>query len=144
LADGPHQNASSRISAEPQQEKNLKILLVDDHEVVRRGLKTILTMRPSWTVCGEAGSGQDAIKRVRDLKPDLVLLDVTMPGMSGLEAATKIRNLAPSTKILILSMHDSASMTAEALRSGADAFLSKGTSATKLLDFIAGLFEGNG
>src|ERR1700730_15032006 len=120
----------------------MRVVLADDHEIVRKGIRAIINRHPPWTVCGEAENGQQAIDLVLELKPDLVVLDLSMPVMNGLQAAAKIRQLAPSTKILILSMHDSLQVEHQALAVGADAFLAKGASpdtfshiVTTLLDF---------
>jgi len=100
----------------------VRVLIADDHELVRKGLGAIFSGEPGWTVCGEAANGQEAVDLVAKLHPDLVLLDITMPLMNGLTAAAKIRQLAPATKILIVSMHDSPVAAREALKAGADAF----------------------
>jgi two-component system response regulator DegU len=80
----------------------VKILVVDDHDLVRQGLRSLLAVRPDWEICGEARTGDEAVQAVADLKPDLVILDITMPGISGLEAATRIRALGTAVRILIL------------------------------------------
>ena len=101
----------------------VRILLVDDHDVVRVGLRTVLSIRPDWQICGEAANGPDAIESVRNLAPDVVILDLLLPGgMSGFEAAKQIRSIAPSTKIVIFSIHD---VPVSARECGADAFVSK-------------------
>ena len=104
---------------------SLRILLVDDHEVVRAGLKTLLTDMNGCKVCGEATNAQEAVEKTLQLKPDLVLLDVSMPIMNGLKAARVIRQVAPTTKIVILSMHDSAQIAKEATLAGAHTYLTK-------------------
>jgi YesN/AraC family two-component response regulator len=81
----------------------MRVVLADDHEMVRRGMRSIVDGHPPWTVCEEAENGQQAIDLVLELKPDLIVLDLSMPVMNGLQAAAKIRQLVPSTKILILS-----------------------------------------
>lgn len=99
------------------------ILVVDDHEVVRKGITCLLKTR--WEVCGEAGNGQEAIEKVRELKPDLVLLDLRMPVMGGTAAAREIRRLSPEVKIVFLSMHDSETVVELTRIAGADGCLSK-------------------
>jgi DNA-binding NarL/FixJ family response regulator len=101
-----------------------RILIVDDHPLVREGIASLL--QDSCNICGEAGNGQEAIAKVLDLKPDLVLLDLRMPGMGGTAAARQIKRLSPSTKIIFLSMHDSETVVDLARVSGADACVSKG------------------
>ncbi len=85
----------------------LRILVADDHEVVRRGIRALLETRSEWEICGEASTGRDAIAKTARLKPDVVLLDITMPDMSGLDAIPEILKACPETKILVLTMHDS-------------------------------------
>lgn len=85
----------------------MRVVLADDHEIVRKGIRDIIAQHSPWTVCGEAANGEQAIDLVVGLRPDLVVLDLSMPVMNGLQAAAKIRLLVPVTKILILSMHDS-------------------------------------
>src|SRR5579872_3203628 len=103
----------------------IRILLVDDHEVVRLGLKILLHNVQNCEVCGEAGNGQEGVDRTVQLKPDVVLMDISMPVLSGLEAAKVMRRVTPETKIIMLTMHDSPQMAAEAKRSGAHGFLTK-------------------
>ena len=94
-------------------EMSAKILIVDDHVVVRQGLRSLLNARPDWEICGEAAAGEEAIHAVTNLKPDVVILDVTMPGMSGLEAASRIVALGTATRILIFTMHESLRMAVD-------------------------------
>ena len=121
-----------------------RILLADDHELIRKGLRAIIEGNKDWLICGEATNGQEAIERTIELQPDLIILDVTMPVLNGLQAARQIRELAPATKILILSMHDSPQLAHEAIRVGADAYLIKAEPQSKLLDTIAALLDGAG
>jgi DNA-binding NarL/FixJ family response regulator len=118
-----------------------RIVLADDHELIRRGLRSLIETNKDWLICGEAGNGQEAVERVVELKPDLVILDVTMPILNGLQAARQIRDRAPKTKILILSMHDSQQLANEAVRLGADAYLVKSGPQAQLLETIAGLVQ---
>ncbi len=124
-----------------RRESMARILLADDHELIRKGLRALIEVNEEWTICGEAGDGQEAVERVLELKPDLVILDVTMPVLNGLQAARKIRGLALGTKILILSMHDSPQLANEALRLGADAYLTKSCPQAQLLETIATLIK---
>jgi CheY-like chemotaxis protein len=101
-----------------------RILIVDDHETIRRAIRSLLT-RDSLEICGEAENGKQALEKVRELKPDLVILDVSMPVMNGLEAAREIRRFAPHTKIVILSVHDSPQIIEIAEKAGADAYVLK-------------------
>lgn len=121
-----------------------RILLVDDFEVVRRGLKNLLGGNDHWQICGEAENGREAIEKVRELAPDLVLLDVTMPIMNGFQAASEIRRRAPSTKILILTMHESPRMADESKKAGADAYLAKSAPLDVIENTISSLIEARG
>lgn len=117
-----------------------RVLLVDDHEVVRRGLKDMLH-DTGFDVCGEAENGQEGVEQTLRLKPDLVLLDLSMPIMTGLQAATAIRRLSPGTKIIMVSMHDSPQMVKEAHAAGADAYITKTRAGKELLPMMYRLFE---
>ena len=99
-----------------------RLLIVDDHEIVRLGLRTLFAKNDSCEVCGEAQNGLDAIRMVSELSPDVVILDLTMPGMNGFETAANIITIAPSIGIVLFSAHD---VPASAQWVGADAFVSK-------------------
>jgi signal transduction histidine kinase len=114
----------------------VRILIADDHELVREGLRALLASRPAWEVCGEAADGVEAIEKAAELQPDIVLLDVSMPRLSGLEAAALIRRESPTSEILIVSQHDPAEMLASALKAGARGFVSKSDIASNLLSTI--------
>jgi DNA-binding NarL/FixJ family response regulator len=118
-----------------------RILLADDHDVVRAGLRTIISQQPDWSVCGEAEDGDDAAAKAIALKPDLVIMDITMPGLSGIAAARKIRDLVPTIKILIFTMHDPTTMPNVLLASGADGFISKNLPWPELSQRIATLLN---
>ena len=103
-----------------------RILLVDDHEVVREGMKFLLSnARPEWEISGEAATGTEAIEQTQALKPDIVLLDITMPGMSGLEASSRMRKLGVSCPILIFTTHQSGTLGKEVRQAGAQGFVVK-------------------
>src|SRR5579859_4235523 len=98
----------------------LTVLLVDDHDIVRYGVRQLLSKDPRWTICGEAADGEHAIKQVKELAPDVVILDLTMPVMNGFTAAEEIKRIAPNTKIIMFSIHYA---PATARTAGADAFV---------------------
>src|SRR5688500_16225931 len=103
----------------------ISIVLADDHVLVRNGIKAMLESEPDIKVVGEAGNGFEALERARNLKPDILVLDIRMPEMTGLEAAAKLHEFAPATKAVILSMHDSDDYVLQALDSGAYGYLLK-------------------
>jgi len=115
-----------------------RILVVDDHVMVRKGIAELLKTR--WDVCGEAGDGSEALDKFAQLKPDLVLLDLSMPVMDGTAVARAIRRCSPTTKIVVLSMHDDVAMRMAA-KAKADEWVSKRASATELLKLIEGVLN---
>ena len=120
----------------------VKILLADDHEVVRQGLRTILKARPEWEIIGEAENGQQAIDAVRELRPDVVILDITMPVMSGLEATQAIYNLHIGAHVLIFTMHDSRSLVKAVRKAGSDAYVLKSRAARDLIKAVEAMLGG--
>src|SRR5579862_159936 len=110
-----------------------RILVVDDHEIVRLGVRTLFAKTDSVEICGEADNGLDAIRLVSELSPDIVILDLTMPGMNGFEAAERMLTVAPSIKIVFFSAHE---IPATARTVGADAFVSKSSSLPELTDAV--------
>ena len=105
----------------------INVLLADDHVLVRNGIKSMLESEADISVVGEASDGAEAVESVKKLKPDIVILDIRMPKMTGLEAAAKLRQAVPGVKSVILSMHDSEEYVIEALNSGAFGYLLKDT-----------------
>ena len=99
-----------------------RLLIVDDHEIVRLGVRTLFANNGSFEVCGEAQSGEDAIRMIPDVLPDVVILDLSMPGINGFETAAKILTIAPTVRIVFFSAHE---IPATARWVGADAFVSK-------------------
>ncbi len=122
--------------------KNIKILIVDDHEVVRDGLKNILLSLNNVAIAGEAANGEDAISMYDSLKPDLVIMDISMPGMNGIEATRIIKENDPNAKILILTMHDNQEYLNQIIRSGAKGFVLKNTDKEELLDAVKTVSSG--
>ncbi|HZR33517.1 MAG TPA: response regulator transcription factor [Terriglobales bacterium] len=114
----------------------VRILIADDHSVVRRGLRSLLESRPDWQVVGDAATGREAVEHARRLKPDIVILDMTMPELNGLEATRQILKQAPHTEVLILTMHSSEEVAREVLRAGARGFLLKSDADNALLTAV--------
>lgn len=103
----------------------MKILVADDHDIIRRGLKQLLTARAGWEICGEAKTGREAVTLTEQLKPDIVVLDVSMPDLNGLEAARRIHKTLPKIGILILTLHFSDTLVREIVEAGARAYIMK-------------------
>ena len=116
--------------------KAFRILIADDHEVVRRGIRAILENHSGWEVCGEAEDGREAVEQSRELKPDLVLLDIGMPNLNGIDAARQILANGPATHILILTMHYSEQVVREVLSVGARGFLLKSDAGRDLISAV--------
>jgi DNA-binding NarL/FixJ family response regulator len=116
-----------------------RILVADDHEVVRRGIRALLESQPGWNVCGEAATGHEAVEQARRLRPDLLIVDISMPEMNGLETIHQIHKTMPQIEILVLTMHESEQMMREALAAGARGYLSKSEAARDLLVAVESL-----
>lgn len=113
-----------------------RILLVDDHPMLRRGLEALITRRSLGVICGEASNGEEALRKVAELEPDLVIMDVSMPVMSGTEATRQLRRMAPSLKIVVFTMHGSPEMHRIAIQSGADLMIDKAAPESELVRAI--------
>jgi DNA-binding NarL/FixJ family response regulator len=116
-----------------------RILIADDHEIVRRGIRDLIERRPGWQVCGEAKDGRDAVSRTFALKPDLALLDIGMPNLNGLDAARQIVANCPLTRVLVLTVHDSEQVVRDVLAVGARGFLLKSDAGRDLVSAVEAL-----
>lgn len=103
----------------------INIVVADDHKIVRQGVRTLIESEPGFNVIGDAPNGQEAVEMVRSLHPDVLVTDLIMPGMNGIEVTRKVRQISPRTKVIILSMYDSDSYVAEALQAGAEGYVLK-------------------
>jgi DNA-binding NarL/FixJ family response regulator len=111
---------------------NIRILLADDHRILREGLRSLLAQQPDITVVGEASNGEAAVALARELRPDLVIMDVVMPGMDGISATRQIRAECPDTRVIALSMHSDLHFVSEMVRAGALGYLVKDSSFEEL------------
>src|SRR5437016_10071316 len=118
------------------------IVLVDDHKLVRDGVKTILERGTEFRVVGEADNGSDAVALCKKTGPDLILMDIGLPGMNGIESTTELLRHCPGVKVVVLSMYDDENSVVSAIRSGARAFVLKKASSTDLLDALRTVAKG--
>lgn len=114
-------------------------MLVDDHTVVRRGLRALIESVPGWEVCAEASEGHEALLMAVELRPEIIVMDLSMPKLGGIDAAIQLKKLLPGTEILILTMHESGPLVAQALRAGARGYLLKSESEDRLMEALEAL-----
>jgi DNA-binding NarL/FixJ family response regulator len=114
----------------------VRILVADDHEIVRQGLRALLEAQPGWQVVAEAVDGREALDKAKRLRPDVVVLDVSMPNLNGLEATRQIRKALPETEVLILTMHDSEQLVREVLEAGARGYVLKSDAGRELVTAV--------
>jgi two-component system, NarL family, nitrate/nitrite response regulator NarL len=122
--------------------KKIRIILADDHPIVRTGIKNALAEQKNIEVVGEASNGVQALKKAKELSPDIVLMDISMPGMGGLEAAQRLRATLPKVKVLVFTMHDNKEYVLEIIRSGASGYVLKDTSTLELVRAIETVYRG--
>lgn len=130
-------------SAPADDAASIKVLLVDDHPVVRRGLAALLATLPGIDVVGEAGNGSDAVKEAQLTKPHVVVMDVQMPGLDGVEATKALRTAVPSTAVLVLTMFEDSQSVVMALRAGAKGYLLKGADQEEIVRAIRAVAAGD-
>ncbi len=121
----------------------IRVFLADDHQLFREGIRSLLGRAPDIEVVGEAGDGQDAVAQVKTLVPDVVLMDISMPGMNGLEAAAQMKESTPSAKVLILTVHESNQYVSQMLQVGAAGYVVKSVSSTELVSAVRAVYQGN-
>jgi DNA-binding NarL/FixJ family response regulator len=122
--------------------KPLRILVADDHELVRRGIRGLLRARRGWTVVGEAVNGREAVEKANRLKPDVAILDISMPDLDGLQATRRIREAVPTTEVVVLTMHESDQMVRRVLDAGARGYVLKSDLATHLVKAVKDVCAG--
>jgi two-component system response regulator NreC len=120
-------------------EKKLRILIADDHDIMRLGTRAVLESQPGWEICGFAENGREAVARAIELKPDIVVLDMTMPDLNGLDAAIQIKQQLPETEILIFSGHESEELIRRAFEAGVKSFIFKSEAHESLVDAVKAL-----
>src|ERR1700719_81249 len=119
--------------------KALRILIADDHDLMRRGIKGMLQSHAGWEICGEAHTGREAVSKAQELKPDIAILDISMPDLNGVDAARRIRKESPRTEILILSVHYSDRLIRDILEAGVRGYVVKSDSDRDLVIAIGAL-----
>jgi DNA-binding NarL/FixJ family response regulator len=119
-----------------------RLILADDHAVLRSGLRLLLEAQPDLNVVGEAGDGREALRLAQSLQPDLILLDLSMPGLGGLEALPLLRTAAPAARILVLTMHDDEGYLKQTLRGGASGYILKRAADSELLSAVRAVLRG--
>lgn len=121
---------------------NIRILLADDHAVLRAGLRLLLNAEPDMTVVGEAATGEEALEKARELQPDVVVMDISMPGMNGLEATRRLRKQCPDTRVLVLTMHANEEYLFQVLQAGGSGYVLKKAADQELVDAIRAVHRG--
>ena len=115
---------------------SLRILLADDHPLVRRGIRTLLGAPSGWQVCGEAANGREALEKVTELKPDILILDLNMPELNGLEVTRRVRKILPQVEILVLTVQDSEQVMRQVLQAGARGYMLKSDAGNELVTAV--------
>ena len=139
-ADG--QGSQSEAQAVTDADARRRILIADDHEMMRRGLRGLIESHQEWAVCGEAVEGEEAVRKAVELKPDLVIMDINMPGLSGIDAALRIKKENASTKILFFTVHDSDPILQEIVDVGAQGYVAKSRAGQDLVEAVRTVLSG--
>jgi two-component system, NarL family, sensor kinase len=141
-AEGGNTQPGLDSDAVARSDARRRILIADDHEVMRRGVRGLLESHNEWAVCGEAFEGKEAVVKSRELQPDLIIMDINMPGLTGIAAAQQIRRENPSAKILFFSVHESAQTVREVINAGAQGYVAKSRAGHDLVDAVRNVLGG--
>jgi len=121
---------------------NVRILIADDHELMRRGLRGLIESHDEWAVCGEAVEGSEAVRKAAELRPDLVIMDVNLPGLSGIDAALQIRQEEEAVRILFFTVHDSDEVIREVINAGGHGYVAKSRASQDLIEAVRSVLGG--
>ncbi len=135
-------NGNSNGEVASSSDTRRRILIADDHEVMRRGVRGLLESHDEWAVCGEAFEGREVVTKSRELRPDLIIMDINMPGLTGIDAAQQIRKENPTAKILFFSVHESAQTVREVVNAGAQGYVAKSRAGHDLVDAVRNVLDG--
>jgi len=135
-------NGNSNSDVALSSDTRRRILIADDHEVMRRGVRGLLESHDEWAVCGEAFEGREVVVKSRELRPDLIIMDINMPGLTGIDAAQQIRKENPAAKILFFSVHESAQTVREVVNAGAQGYVAKSRAGHDLVDAVRNVLDG--
>ena len=121
----------------------IRILVVDDHAILRDGIRALLSLHNDFEIVGEASEGKEAIEKARELSPDVIIMDIAMPGMDGLEATRRIRKKSPRVKVLVLTQHDNREYVVSAIKAGATGYVPKRALGSELVSAIRAVYKGD-
>jgi len=141
-AQASQQDAGSEAEPHPDSDARRKILIADDHEMMRRGLRGLIESQQEWAVCGEAVEGDEAVRKSVELNPDLVIMDINMPGLSGIDAALRIKKDNAATRILFFTVHDSDQVLQEMVDVGAQGYVAKSRAGQDLIEAVRSVLDG--
>ena len=133
---------SENISSERDNAGPIRVLLADDHTILRAGLRMMLSVQPDIEIVGEASDGRQAITEAQRLQPDVILMDITMPELNGIEATRQVKKLLPETRVLVLTMHENEEYLFQVLRAGASGYILKEAADTELISAIRSVHAG--